>query len=379
MIPISKPWLGTAEKIAIQRPLKSGWLTQGPEVAQFEMEFSNYTKAKYACAVSSCTTALFLALKVVGVQKGDEVITVSHSYIATANSIRYLEAVPVFIDIDPATYNINPSLISAAITNKTKAILCVHQIGMPCDLNTIVSIAKQYKLALIEDAACAIGSQIKYKNRWEQIGKPHGDIACFSFHPRKILTTGDGGMLTTNNKKYDKQFRSLRQHGMTISDIKRHQSKQVLTEKYKELGYNFRMTDLQASIGRVQLKKINLMIRRRRKLANLYKQELIKHDLAITPYEPSWARSNWQSFCVRLRSRAQQTKVLKYLKMKNIFAKKGIMCAHREPAYKIEKWKKGSALSASEIAQDHSILLPLYHELTLLQMKRVIDVLRRFI
>ncbi|MFT5208092.1 MAG: perosamine synthetase [Candidatus Omnitrophota bacterium] len=373
-IPISKPFIGNAELKAIQAPLKSGWLTQGPEVSAFEQEFGEYTGAKYACAVSSCTAALFLALKTLGVGSGDEVITVSHSYIATANAIRYLGAIPVFVDIEPNTYNMNPKLIEAALSKKTKAILCVHQIGMPCDMNQIMPLAKRLNLPVVEDAACAIGSQIRYKNNWIHIGKPMGDIVCFSFHPRKVLTTGDGGMLTTNNRAFDKRFRSLRQHGMSVSDTARHVAKKVCVETYEELGYNYRMTDLQASIGRVQLKKINTIIRQRRKLANQYKAAFASNP-GITPQqEPDWAKSNWQSYCVQLSKKINQKKIMTYLKSKGIASKTGIMCAHREPAYKIEPWKS-KGLRISEYTQDHSILLPLFHELTGAQQKKVIRTL----
>ena len=187
-IPIAKPWMGEAEAQAASRAIMSGWVTQGPEVAAFEREFAAYVGAEHACAVSNCTTALHLALLAVGVQPDDEVITVSHSYIATANSIRYCGAVPVFVDIDPQSYNINPVLIADAISDRTRAILVVHQIGMPCELQAILAIARQHDLPVIEDAACAIGSEIFWDNEWQKIGKPQGDIACFSFHPRKVIS-----------------------------------------------------------------------------------------------------------------------------------------------------------------------------------------------
>ena len=202
-VPFAKPAMDEREADAARRAILSGWITQGPEVAAFEREFAEALGAPHACAVSNCTTALHLALLAVGVLPGDEVITVSHSYIATGNCIRYCGAKPVFVEIEPDTFNIDPKLISAAITSKTRAILCVHQMGMPCDLKAILEIAKARSLPVIEDAACAIGSEILWDGKWERIGKPHGDIACFSFHPRKVLTTGDGGMITTANANWD--------------------------------------------------------------------------------------------------------------------------------------------------------------------------------
>lgn len=224
MIPVARPWMDEREADAARRATLSGWVTQGPEVAVFEQEFANAVSAPHACAVSSGTTALHVALMAIGVGPGDEVVTVSHSFIATANAIRYCGATPVFVDVRLDTYNIDPHLIDGACSPRTKAILCVHQIGMPCDLAAVVSVSASRGVPVIEDAACAVGSEICWNDRWERIGRPHGDVSCFSFHPRKVLSTGDGGMLTTSRADLDATFRLLRQHGMSVPDTARHAS-----------------------------------------------------------------------------------------------------------------------------------------------------------
>jgi len=369
MIPITKPWMLEAEANAARRVILSGWATQGPEVAAFEAEFASLVGAPHACAVSSCTTALHVALLAAGVGPGDEVVTVSHSFIATANSIRYCGAVPVFVDIDPSTFNLDPALLQDAITERTRAILAVHQLGMPCDLSRILPIARRHGVPVIEDAACAMGSEIRDDGRWERIGKPHGDAACFSFHPRKVISTGDGGMITTRHEAWDRKFRLLRQHAMDVPDAVRHASGRVIFEGYPEVGYNYRLTDIQAAVGREQLKRLPGIIRRRRSLASSYRRWLgTIHGLQM-PAEPEWARTNWQSFCVRLPHGCDQRAVMQAMLDANVSTRRGVMCSHREPAYR--DLPRRFELPQSERAQDRCILLPLYPQMTADEQRQV--------
>ena len=333
MIPIAKPVLEDAEAEAAREVVLSGWVTLGPQVAAFEREFAASVGAPHACAVSSCSTALHLALLAAGVGPGDEVVTASHSFIATANSIRYCGATPVFVDIDPTTFNVEPRLVAEAVTARTRAILAIHQLGMPCDVPSLLGIANRHRIALIEDAACAVGSEIRIKRQWEPIGRPRGEIACFSFHPRKVITTGDGGMMTTANPEFDRKFRLWRQHGMSVPATVRHCSPQVVFEDYLVIGYNYRMTDIQAAIGRKQLERLPQLVSRRRLLAKRYAELLRNIDGLGLPFEPEWARSNWQSYCVRLPDRVDQKVVMQRLLDQGIATRRGVMCSHREPCY----------------------------------------------
>lgn len=373
-IPIARPITGEAEALAAQRPILAGWLTQGPEVLAFEQEFATLVGAKHACAVSNCTTALHLALLAVGVQPGDEVITVSHSYIATANAIRYCGAEPVFIDVDAATANMNPGLIEPAISPRTRAILTVHQVGMPCDIRSILEVAKKHGLPVIEDAACASGSSYVFGGVVEPVGRPHGDIATFSFHPRKVITTGDGGMLTTNNPRYDEQFRLLRQHGMSVNDRARHSAREVVFEDHSVLGYNYRMTDIQAAVGREQLKRLPSIVETRRRLAARYIELLSDISGLILPAEPSWARTNWQSFWVELPQGSDQRTVMQSLLDQGVASRRGIMNSHRELPYANSKH---APLPVSEHLQDRRIILPLFPQLTDSEQDTVVTALRR--
>nr|WP_249786490.1 MULTISPECIES: DegT/DnrJ/EryC1/StrS family aminotransferase [unclassified Bradyrhizobium] len=375
VIPIALPLVAEEEADAARAAVLSGWVSQGPQVAAFERDFAALVGAPYACAVSNCTTALHLALVALEIGPGDEVITASHSFIATANCIRYCGATPVFVDIDPGTYNIDPNRVAEAITRRTRAVIAVHQMGMPCDLTALATLADRQGIILIEDAACAAGSQIRVDGSWERVGKPHGRIACFSFHPRKVITTGEGGMLTTSDAKLDHKFRLLRQHGMSVPDIVRHGSQQVIFENYLVVGYNYRMTDIQAAVGREQLERLPALVSRRRAIAARYREMLGNFGGLRLPIEPEWARSNWQSYCVGLPDRVDQLKIMQSLLDQGIATRRGIMCSHREAPYAKDKHRHD--LRHSEFAQDNSILLPIYAQMNEEDQERVACALRR--
>lgn len=370
MIPIAKPYLTEEEAKAAYDTILTGWITQGPRVQEFEENFAKYIGSPFAVAVSNCTTALHLSLIVVGIGKEDEVICPSMSYIATANAIKYVGAKPVFAEVNEA-YNLDVKHVETLITSKTKGILLVHQIGMPADIDSFRELCDKHKLVLIEDAACAVGSAYKGK----KVGT-HSDLVCFSFHPRKVISTGDGGMITTQREDFYQRLKLLRQHGMSVNDRVRHSSDKIIFEDHLEVGYNYRLTDIQASVGIKQLQKLDWLISERRMIAAKYINSFKHIDCIRLPLEAENYFSNYQSFSIYLKATSpiKRNELMQKLLDAGIASRRGIMCSHRETAYKKEY--EGLKLVISEDLQDNSILLPLYVPMPQSDIQKVVDTVK---
>lgn len=375
LIPVARPWMDAREEEAVARVLRSGWISQGPEVAAFETEFASAVGAPHACAVTSATAALHLALLAAGVGPGDEVVTSSYTFVAPVAAILHCGATPVFADIDAATFNIDPARAQGALTERTRVILAIHQYGQPCDVRALAELARDRGIALIEDAACAVGSEILVDGAWQRIGRPHGDAACFSFHPRKPLTTGEGGMVVTRRPDWDARFRRLRHHGMSLSDLARHRAEDVEFESYDALGYNYRMTDIQAAIGRVQLTRLAEILDRRRALAERY-DRLLPPIGVVTPVEPEWARGNRQSYVVRLPYGRELRSDMRGMRERGVATARGATCVHAEPLMRNQPWRAApGGLAETERAGREALALPLFPTLTEVEQDHVVEAL----
>jgi dTDP-4-amino-4,6-dideoxygalactose transaminase len=366
-IPLSRTEFGDAEARAVADVLASGWVTQGPKVAEFERVVAERVGAAHAVATTSCTTALHLGLLASGVRPGDEVICPSYSFIATANAVLYTGATPVFADIDTRTWNIDPHDVERRITRKTRAVLAVHQVGLAADLRGLEA-ALRPGIALVEDAACAIGST--YEGR--PVGS-HGHTVCFSFHPRKSISTGEGGMLTTNDDAVARHVRLLRSHGASVSDLERHRASGVVFEEYRELGYNYRMPDIQGAIGIEQMKRLDGLLVRRRAVAERYNAAFREVDQIETPAEPEYARHTYQSYLIRLRPDCgvDRDVMIRRLVERGISCRRGIPPIHLEPLYRL---RCGAvSLPVTESVSAESVFLPMFASLPEADQARVID------
>ncbi|GAA1784863.1 DegT/DnrJ/EryC1/StrS family aminotransferase [Pseudarthrobacter sulfonivorans] len=371
-INVMKPWLGDEEAQALAEVVASGWVAQGPKVKEFETAFAASQEVQHAVATSSCTTALHLALVVAGIGPGDDVVVPSLSFIATANAVTYVGARPVFCDVDPATGNVTAETIHAALTLDTRAVIVVDQGGVPVDLDPIRELCDRHEITIIEDAACGVGSQYK--------GRPVGtgaDVTVWSFHPRKILTTGEGGMLTTQRADWAARARTLREHSMSVSATDRHGSLLAPPEVYLEVGFNYRMTDLQAAVGMVQLRRLARIVERRREIAAAYVAGLAGVKGLRFVSDPPYGTTNFQSCWVEVLPAFATSRdgLLSRLADAGISARRGIMAAHRQPAYR-GRDNGNAGLRHTERMTDRTLILPVFHELDTVSMNRIINTIQ---
>lgn len=367
-----KPWLGEEEARALAEVVASGWLAQGPKVKEFEAGFSAAMEVRHAVATSSGTTALHLALVVAGIATGDDVVVPSLSFVAAANAVTYVGARPVFCDVEPASGNATAETIRAALTMDTRAVIVVDQGGAPVDLDPIRELCSRHGITVIEDAACAVGSQYK--------GRPVGtgaDVTVWSFHPGKILTTGEGGMLTTHRADWAARARTLREHSRSVSAAEHHTSLLASPEVYAEIGFDYRMTDLQAAVGIVQLGRLAQVVERRREIAARYVTGLAGLRGLRHMADPAYGTTNFQSFWLEVLPAfaTDREGLLACLAAAGISARRGITAAHRQPAY---RWRDtgNAGLLNSERLTDRTLILPVFHELDDEEMNRVIVSIR---
>jgi dTDP-4-amino-4,6-dideoxygalactose transaminase len=375
MIPITKPSIGAQEARAAAAVIESGWVAQGPRVAAFERALADRVGARHAVAVSSGTGALHLGLLALDVGEGDEVLLPSLSYIATANAIRYTGATPVFVEVDARTFNVDPAAVERALSPRTRALLPVHQLGLPADLGAVTALAARHGLAVLEDAACALGAVY----RGVPVGAGGGAerrCACFSFHPRKVITTGEGGAITTDDDVLAARLRGLRSHGVSVAADQRHSSTRVSDEAYLELGFNYRLTDIQAAVGLEQLCRLDELVVSRRALARRYAELLAPHSEITLPAVPEQCEHVFQSYMVLLAesllARHPRRAIMQSMLDAGIATRRAVMAIHLEPLYAGASGGVGT-LPITEAIARRGLMLPLYPGLTDAEQEQVVE------
>jgi perosamine synthetase len=365
-VPFTRPYFRGDEGAAVAEAIASGWVSQGPRVRAFEQAFAARVGAADAVATTNCTTALQLALYVAGVGPGDEVIVPSLSFIATANAVWQNGGTAVFADVDPLTGNIDAATVEPVITERTKAIMPVHQLGLPADMDPLMQLAERRGLVVVEDAACAIGA--RYRSR--PIGSL-GPLACFSLHPRKVITTGEGGMIAVEDPAVADRLRKLRQHAMDVSDVARHAARDIVIEGYPERGWNARMTDMQAALGLTQLELLDEILDERKRQAERYTEAFEQMPHLTPPHEPDYAERTWQSYAVHLAPAApvDRTELMRRLLQDGIATRRGVMAIHREAAYA----GADVELPNTDMITDETFMLPLFPGLSEEEQEYIIE------
>jgi len=351
-VPLLKPYFDFEEQKEIQEVLDSGWVSQGPKVNQFENMVKEYLGIKYAIAVTNCTSALHLSLLSIGIKEGDEVLVADYTFPATGHAVLYCRARPVFVDIDPKTYNIDPDRIEQKITNKTKAIIPVHTFGQPAEMDAIMDIARKFNLKVIEDAACAFGA--KYKNEY---AGTIGDIGCFSFHARKGITTGEGGMVVTSNKNLAEKIRNLAVFGLKTA-WEREKSKEFSIPVFTEVGYNYKMSDITAAVGIAQLKKIKQIIKKKQRLVIYWDKKLEEIEFVRPPYVSNDVLHIYQAYVALVDKYINRNKLIEKLMKAGIQCQIGTYASHIQPVYK----SKDKCPKSLEIF-NRALALPLFYNL----------------
>ncbi|MFO7618474.1 MAG: DegT/DnrJ/EryC1/StrS family aminotransferase [Thermoplasmata archaeon] len=352
MIHLARPYFDNDENAEIKKVLDSCWVSQGPKTREFEEKVSKYLSVNNAVALTNCTCALHLALLCLGIKKGDEVLVADYTYPATGHSVVYCGAKPVFVDVDPKTYNIDPDHIRKKITKKSKAIIPVHTFGQPAQMNEICEIAREHDLKIVEDAACAFGA--KYKGRF---AGTIGDVGCYSFHARKGITTGEGGMAVSRDKELADHIRKLSVFGIT-SAWNRENTDEFMVPEFDEIGYNYKMSDITAAVGVAQLKKIDDIIARKIALAGYWNQKLVHTDLIKTPYVSKGGMHIYQSYVALVDEKINRNRLIEVLKKNGIQAQIGTYASHVQPVY----GSKDKCPNSLDIFK-RAIALPMYYTL----------------